>query len=307
MKISSLPVPAMLAALLILTVASPVRAADDTTRRAQQALRDGGFYYGPVDGTSGDETTQAVRRYQIRNGLAVSGQLNAETLRSLGINAPPPPDATGPRQPRPLPTPSRDEPTPPPLVKPTPNPTPAPTPPRTITSRPATPVPTPTPRPTPLASTTTNRPDLRAAPLPPGAQVPSAPLTGFFARTPYEFAPPAVQADVLRRAQRALGRGGFYDGLVDGQPNRGTVAALGEFQGAYRLGRTGRLDVPTLRVLRLMPDADSNLPEPLPPRRRAPEPDDEDEEMEEDEEMAPPIRIRPRRGEVDVYQGRIIR
>ena len=296
MKAHFLPVVA-LALLGSLAVAGPLRAADDTTRRAQQALRDGGFYYGPLDGAPGDETTQAIRRYQIRNGLAVTGQLTADTLRSLGINAAPPPaaPAANGRPPRPEPTPPRVEPTPPPLVKPTPEPTP----PRTITGRTA---PAPTPRPGPPPP---GRPDLRVAPLPPGAQAPSVPLVGFFSRTPYEFAPPAVQADVLRRAQRALSQGGFYDGPADGQPGRRTVEALGELQGAYRLPRTRRLDAMTLRFLRLMPPADSNLPEPLPARRRPPEPDLEDEE----EEDAPGIRIRPRGGGggSDVYQGRIIR
>lgn len=297
--------PAVALALLgTLAVAGPLRAADDTTRRAQQALREGGFYYGPIDGTPGEETTQATRRYQIRNGLAVSGQFNAETLRSLGINAPPPPSvpaggsssssspANGSRG-------QRAEPTPPPLS----TPTPAPTVPRTITSRPAAPTPAPSSRVSPPV--VAERPDQpRGVALPPGAQAPSVPLTGFFSRTPYEFAPPAVQADVLRRAQRALGRGGFYEGPADGQPGRRTVEALGEFQGAFRLPRSGRLDTPTLRLLRLLPERGSNLPEPLPARRGGgPEPDFQDD----DEEDAPPVRVRPRRPGPEVYEGRIIR
>ena len=57
--------------------------ADEALRHIQQSLHDQGFYYGPIDGTPGDETTHAIRRYQIRNGLAVTGQLNDETTRSI--------------------------------------------------------------------------------------------------------------------------------------------------------------------------------------------------------------------------------
>ena len=300
--------PAVALALLgTLVAAGPLRAADDTTRRAQQALRDGGFYYGPIDGTPGDETTQATRRYQIRNGLAVSGQFNAETLRSLGINAPPPPSAPagGASSSSSSANNSRGqraESTPPPLSNPTPAPT---TVPRTITSRPAAPTPTPAPRVSPPVGGSSRADPRVGGALPPGAQVPSVPLTGFFSRTPYEFAPPAVQADVLRRAQRSLGRGGFYEGPADGLPGRRTVEAIGEFQGAFRLPRSGRLDAPTLRVLRLLPDRGSNVPEPMTSTRRrgAPESD-----LEDEDDYAPGVRVRPGRPPgPEVYEGRILR
>ena len=60
--------------------------ADDLTRAIQQRLKDQGFYYGEVDGQGGDETSAAIRRYQIRHGLKVTGQLNDETLHSLGVS-----------------------------------------------------------------------------------------------------------------------------------------------------------------------------------------------------------------------------
>src|ERR1700736_1617732 len=60
--------------------------ADDLTRAIQQRLKDQGFYYGEVDGQGGDETSAAIRRYQIRHGLKVTGQLSDETLRSLDIS-----------------------------------------------------------------------------------------------------------------------------------------------------------------------------------------------------------------------------
>ncbi|MBV8533184.1 MAG: peptidoglycan-binding protein, partial [Verrucomicrobia bacterium] len=42
--------------------------ADDLTRAIQQRLKDQGFYYGEVDGQPGEETSAAIRRYQIRYG-----------------------------------------------------------------------------------------------------------------------------------------------------------------------------------------------------------------------------------------------
>ncbi|MBV9671721.1 MAG: peptidoglycan-binding protein, partial [Verrucomicrobia bacterium] len=65
--------------------------ADDLTRTVQQRLKDEGFYYGEVDGHSGAEMTAAIRRYQIRRGLKVTGQLSDETLRSLGVAGTNPP------------------------------------------------------------------------------------------------------------------------------------------------------------------------------------------------------------------------
>src|ERR1043166_731119 len=59
--------------------------ADQLVERVQQALKDQGFYYGEVSGETSANLTAAIRRYQIRNGLQVSGELNSETLQSLGI------------------------------------------------------------------------------------------------------------------------------------------------------------------------------------------------------------------------------
>src|SRR5437773_7167838 len=68
--------------------------ADQTTQSVQQALQDQGLYYGNVTGEKSAETTAAVRRYQIRNGLQINGEINPETLRSLNVSsnsASPPP------------------------------------------------------------------------------------------------------------------------------------------------------------------------------------------------------------------------
>src|SRR5438046_7524347 len=59
--------------------------ADQTIQSVQQTLKDQGFYYGNVTGDKSAETTAAVRRYQIRNGLQVTGEINQETHRSLNV------------------------------------------------------------------------------------------------------------------------------------------------------------------------------------------------------------------------------
>src|SRR5947208_3845344 len=71
--------------LLAMCVAGFVRA-DQTTQSVQQTLKDQGFYYGNVTGDKSAETTAAIRRYQIRNGLQVTGEINPETLQSLNMS-----------------------------------------------------------------------------------------------------------------------------------------------------------------------------------------------------------------------------
>src|SRR6201998_4419763 len=61
--------------------------ADAMMENVQQALKDQGFYYGEVTGNKDADTTAAIRRYQIRNGLQVTGDLNDETLKSLGVDS----------------------------------------------------------------------------------------------------------------------------------------------------------------------------------------------------------------------------
>src|SRR5205085_11269428 len=67
-------------------IAVSVRA-DDLIQNVQQALKDEGYYFGEVTGTKDAGTTAAIRRYQIRNGLQISGDLNEETLKSLGVDS----------------------------------------------------------------------------------------------------------------------------------------------------------------------------------------------------------------------------
>ena len=69
--------------LFITLCAAGLVQADQTIRSLQRILKDQGFYYGKVTGEKSAETTAAIRRYQIRNGLKVTGEINDETKRSL--------------------------------------------------------------------------------------------------------------------------------------------------------------------------------------------------------------------------------
>jgi peptidoglycan hydrolase-like protein with peptidoglycan-binding domain len=58
--------------------------ADDNVREVQQKLQDGGFYSGEIDGAYSSELDAALTRYQIRNGLPITGQLDVDTSKALG-------------------------------------------------------------------------------------------------------------------------------------------------------------------------------------------------------------------------------
>ncbi len=58
-------------------------------RSAQQALQDRGFKPGPIDGVMGPRTMAAVRDFQTKENLTVTGQLDAETNAKLMASAPP--------------------------------------------------------------------------------------------------------------------------------------------------------------------------------------------------------------------------
>src|SRR5437016_4475946 len=161
--------------------------ADQMIESVQQALKDQGFYYGEITGERNANLTAAIRRYQIRNGLTVNGELNNETLQSLGI------DSSGARHAS----------------------QPSPSPPVSNLNRSqasgsgsasATPIPTPL----------INEPqDQQIYPSTPGS--PDAPTAaGLLPRTPYQSAPVDVQRKIIVSAQIALARHGFYRGEVDG-------------------------------------------------------------------------------------------
>ncbi|MFN2542343.1 MAG: peptidoglycan-binding protein [Chthoniobacterales bacterium] len=75
---------------------------DEVTAEVQQALKDQGFYYGEINGDKNADTIAAIRRYQIRNGLKITGELDNDTLkalRSVSSTSSPAPVASAPATP----------------------------------------------------------------------------------------------------------------------------------------------------------------------------------------------------------------
>jgi peptidoglycan hydrolase-like protein with peptidoglycan-binding domain len=211
--------------------------ADDLTRAIQQRLKDQGFYYGQVDGQGGDETSAAIRRYQIRSGLRVTGQVNDETLRSLGLSrttAPPP--APG----------YQDEGS----SGGQPNDQYYRQPPGQYDGRPG-------PRPEGPGPEDYNQ--MQPHPFVAPGVVTSLPR--LFAGTIYEQAPPQVQENVLYAVQGELMRRGLFRGVINGRPGPATSDAVLRLQQYEGLPISGRLDNETLNDLRAFPGQRNGPPE----------------------------------------------
>jgi len=58
--------------------------ANDNVRAVQAKLKEGGFFFGEVDGAFSSDLSAGITRYQVRNGLQVTGQLDEETSKALG-------------------------------------------------------------------------------------------------------------------------------------------------------------------------------------------------------------------------------
>jgi len=215
---------AKVAALIFLGSVTLLRA-DQTIESVQQALKDQGFYYGEVTGEANANLTAAIRRYQIRNGLQVTGELNSETLRSLGI------DSSALARP---------------AAKSTPSPGPG-LPDLRDQSSGETAGGTP-----PAGQPFANAPPDRQI-YPPNPVMPGTFPGGLLAGTPYEAAPPDVQHNVVISAQIALARRGLYRGEIDGIYGPAMELSLRAYQARTRLPVTGRLDLETLAALRLLP------------------------------------------------------
>jgi peptidoglycan hydrolase-like protein with peptidoglycan-binding domain len=56
----------------------------ENVRAVEEKLRDAGLYFGEIDGAYSSELAAALGRYQIRNGLPITGQLDVETSKALG-------------------------------------------------------------------------------------------------------------------------------------------------------------------------------------------------------------------------------
>lgn len=53
--------------------------------KAQTILKEAGLYQGEITGYKNPETTEALRKYQERNGLKVTGTLSNETREKMGL------------------------------------------------------------------------------------------------------------------------------------------------------------------------------------------------------------------------------
>jgi len=206
---------------------------DSTIASVQQTLKDQGFYYGEVTGRKDADTTAAIRRYQIRNGLTITGDLNAETQKSLGVkestSAPPratpsvaprvtqPPDTSDLRDDRPM------------MQEP----------PRTSEDGFRAPPPPSGPGPAPGYA--------------PGPRGLNPETSGIFDGTPYEVAPADLQRRVIVGAQTLLARRGYYRDMVDGVFGPGTEFAIRAYQARFGIEPDGRLNMETLAALGLLP------------------------------------------------------
>jgi hypothetical protein len=59
--------------------------AGSVVAQVQQELARAGYYRGRVDGVIGNGTRNAIRAYERANGLRADGRIDAELLRSMGI------------------------------------------------------------------------------------------------------------------------------------------------------------------------------------------------------------------------------
>jgi peptidoglycan hydrolase-like protein with peptidoglycan-binding domain len=213
--------------------------ADQLVESVQQALKDEGFYYGEVNGDINANLTAAIRRYQIRNGLQVTGELNDETLRSLGIRS------SGSSRP---------------------------------TTRAASPTPAPSEPPSDETETASPAPPVQPFNNgPQGQQIfpstPTGPASSpetVFADTPFATAPPGVQRNVIVSAQITLARYGLYREQIDGIYGPAMELSLRAYQAQTRLPVTGRLDLETLAALRLLPGGRQPFYNPYRQRMRPP-------------------------------------
>jgi peptidoglycan hydrolase-like protein with peptidoglycan-binding domain len=228
-------------ALFLFLAVMAIARADDKIAGVQQSLKDQGFYYGEITGEKNADTTAAIRRYQIRNGLQITGDLNEETMRSIKSGAGSA-AASSPAAPAPVAT-----------AKPASTPR----------------APSPAPDTSGLREETTRAPesdeeraprysgpppqDRQEAPVYPGRPVP--PAGGNFIGTPYEGAPPDVLQNVIVRAQKRLAKIDLYRGEITGVYGPDLEFSLRAYQSRVGLRPTGRLDLETLAALELLPGA----------------------------------------------------
>jgi peptidoglycan hydrolase-like protein with peptidoglycan-binding domain len=230
-------------AALIVSGSMTLVQADQLIERVQQALKNEGFYYGEVSGEMNANLTAAIRRYQIRNGLQVTGELNGETLQSLGIKS-----GSSVRQETKPASPGSGA-----SVAPSEQSSD-----KTANTTPAPPV-------EPFSNAPQDQQVFPSAPTSPATSP-----AGIFAGTPFETAPSAVQRNILVSAQIALARYGLYREQIDGIYGPAMELSLRAYQARMRLPVTGRLDLETLGALRVLPGPRQPFYGPYRHRKRPP-------------------------------------
>jgi peptidoglycan hydrolase-like protein with peptidoglycan-binding domain len=210
--------------IVALCLAGVVRA-DSIIQSVQEALKNQKVYYGKITGEKNAETAAAIRRYQIRNGLQVTGEVNPETLHSLNIN----PDSAPSKSAVAQSDNGRAE------------------------------------QNAKLAQNFGNvyHPKQSAKADQNSAARPLSEVDRPFDTNPdyagayYNSAPTRTNKRMLiAELQRQLTTQGYYRGAVDGRYGRRTALALRAFQFSSGLPPTGRLDVATLNALGL---SDQNI------------------------------------------------
>lgn len=204
--------------------------ADSTVQQVQEELKEQGYYFGQINGDKNADTIAAIRRFQIRSGLQVTGELDQETLRALHA-ASSSSTATTPTTPQPQNLEGSGN-----------------------TAEQVIPA-TPPPR------------DLQTYREQPA---PAESAASVFSNTPYETAPPELQQRVIVGAQTLLRRRGFYKGESDGVFGPNLEFSVRAFQSRLGIPPNGRLDMDTLAALGLLPGQNGRTPMEMPHRRIVP-------------------------------------
>jgi peptidoglycan hydrolase-like protein with peptidoglycan-binding domain len=197
--------------LLVAVCVATVVQADQMVQSVQQALKDQGLYYGNVTGEKSAETIAAIRRYQIRNGLQVTGEINPETLQSLNLGR----KSSASSQPASKPAVTQSN--------------------------------TASAHPDQSARVEQNLSQQPPSTPDRQLQVDLAMSSFGYQSAPVRINKRLVVAEV----QRQLITRGYYRGRVDGRYKRQTAFALREFQFASGLVPTGYLDTSTIQALGL--------------------------------------------------------
>lgn len=226
----------------LFAIALPQRLEADMIE-AQEALADLGLYEGPVNGVATDATVKAIRRFQIRNGLPVTGALDSETSETLIGDPINQPDQTVFEDDENflIQEPANENDTTPGDFSDL----------RIIDfdeqEQQAQPAPTPAPaRGSNQPARTSNKPSL---------------FNDLFQGGPYAKVDTKLQRQIIRDAQSVLKQEGYYRGAIDGIPGSGTRGALTNWQRNTGLQPTGRLDYPTLARMGLAGNDPGSVPQ----------------------------------------------